>query len=766
MTTPGKPQPASAPPQFFVDNKKSEVNELRTLLKGIMNERNVNKRREVIKKVIAYMTLGIDVSKLFTDMVLISSTNDIVQKKMIYLYLVSYVEANQDQALMAINTFSKDCRRTNPDAKIRGLALRTLCSLRFPGAVEYIQGAITEGLGDPDPYVRRTAIIGLIKLHRHSKDQGTENSFINTLYELIRDPDPTVSSNAIIALNEILENEGGIAINRKMCIYLLNRIHQFNEFGQSTIFDIIARYVPQDDEEMLDILNILEDKLRHASSSVVLGCIKVFMNLTKDNPALLKQVFSRVQAPLITLFVGGEVAEAYELSYCVLAHINLIISRGAAEVFENDYKNFFCKYDEPTYIKFLKIDILKMIATENNLNDIVNELCAYVTDVNIEMSKQSIRGIATIAMRIQSSSTAVIRQLIGFLSCGIDYVITETLVSMKDLLRKYRNLSSEIINQLASSLEIVNNDEGKAAIIWMIGEFGNEIEDAPYILQGIVDNTNPSENLQITYALLTASVKLFLKRAPEMQNTLSTLFKLLFNDCDNPDIHDRAGFYYKLLQSDPDIADQIINCDKHPIQVFYEDDRTQLTETLCQEFNQLSVIYQKPSKAILKPAAQLVADEGEGHIINSSSNHMEPQATDLLSLDLLDQNLGDITSSSFSLEVNPSMESDEFQNLWATATDQQFINERLSRPAGLDEVENNFARLNILCMASGEDSGLLKLYFYAREASSGSPFLIELNVFNRTGEVQLTAKAQNGRWMQDFLGVVYQALMPIINRSQ
>jgi hypothetical protein len=41
------------------------------------------KKRDVIKKVIAYMTLGIDVSRLFSDMVMASQTQDLVQKKRI-----------------------------------------------------------------------------------------------------------------------------------------------------------------------------------------------------------------------------------------------------------------------------------------------------------------------------------------------------------------------------------------------------------------------------------------------------------------------------------------------------------------------------------------------------------------------------------------------------------------------------------------------------------------------------------------------------------
>lgn len=48
----------------------------------------------MIKKVIAYMTLGIDVSRLFPEMVKASRTDDLVMKKMIYLYLTTYAEQN------------------------------------------------------------------------------------------------------------------------------------------------------------------------------------------------------------------------------------------------------------------------------------------------------------------------------------------------------------------------------------------------------------------------------------------------------------------------------------------------------------------------------------------------------------------------------------------------------------------------------------------------------------------------------------------------
>ena len=149
--------------KYFEGAKKGEVNELKLLLKNTVNDKDEKRRRDIIKKVIAYMTLGIDVSRLFEEMCLHSYTSDVILKKMIYLYLTNYADQNPESAIMAINTFLKDC--SHKDGKIRGLALRSLCSLRFAASFEYLLPAILEGLKDLDPYVRKTAVIGCIKVN-------------------------------------------------------------------------------------------------------------------------------------------------------------------------------------------------------------------------------------------------------------------------------------------------------------------------------------------------------------------------------------------------------------------------------------------------------------------------------------------------------------------------------------------------------------------------------------------------------------------------
>ena len=70
------------------------MNSCSRLLRAVSIDKDLNKKRDVIKKVIAYMTLGIDVSRLYPEMVKASRTEDVVMKKMIYLYLINYAEQN------------------------------------------------------------------------------------------------------------------------------------------------------------------------------------------------------------------------------------------------------------------------------------------------------------------------------------------------------------------------------------------------------------------------------------------------------------------------------------------------------------------------------------------------------------------------------------------------------------------------------------------------------------------------------------------------
>lgn len=60
-----------------------------------------------MKKVIAGMTIGKDMSPLFPEVLKCIQTDDLELKKLIYLYLMNYAKSQPELALLAINTFIK-----------------------------------------------------------------------------------------------------------------------------------------------------------------------------------------------------------------------------------------------------------------------------------------------------------------------------------------------------------------------------------------------------------------------------------------------------------------------------------------------------------------------------------------------------------------------------------------------------------------------------------------------------------------------------------
>lgn len=95
-------------------------------------------------------------------MVLASSTKDMVEKKMIYFFLINFSKGNDNFARMAINTFLKDAQSQDPS--VRAHSLRHLSNLRFKGRDEYVLPLLKKGLGDFSPLVKKSSMMGLTKI--------------------------------------------------------------------------------------------------------------------------------------------------------------------------------------------------------------------------------------------------------------------------------------------------------------------------------------------------------------------------------------------------------------------------------------------------------------------------------------------------------------------------------------------------------------------------------------------------------------------------
>jgi len=118
-------------------------------------------------------------------------TDDLEQKKLVYLYLMNYAKTQPELVILAVNTFVKDTDDPNP--LVRALAIRTMGCLRAEKIIDYLCDPLQKCLRDENPYVRKTAALCVAKLYDLKPELVIDNGFLEQLQEMISDSNPMVS---------------------------------------------------------------------------------------------------------------------------------------------------------------------------------------------------------------------------------------------------------------------------------------------------------------------------------------------------------------------------------------------------------------------------------------------------------------------------------------------------------------------------------------------------------------------------------------------
>lgn len=134
--------------------------------------------------------------------------------------------------------------------------------------------------------------------------------------------------------------------------------------------------------------------------------------------------------------------------------------------------------------------------------------------------------------------------------------------------------------------------------------FGDKIEEAPYLLEKIIEDEQDLSAIQLQSFIVVACMRLFFKRAPEMKPILASYFQQTMKNSSDADLKQRIMFYYRLLKQDIQLAEKVIN-QKEAMEStqFFEDKQSEKRERLFMEFNSLSVVYGRPSEKFLKDSA-------------------------------------------------------------------------------------------------------------------------------------------------------------------
>ncbi|KAJ3537385.1 hypothetical protein NM688_g6700 [Phlebia brevispora] len=546
--------------KFF---QRGKIQEFRAELQAAESkDRKFTKRKTVLKKIVANITMGNDMSPLFTDVVQCLGIPLIEIKKMVYLFLVCYGRAKAEQIHLVIPSFLQDCSDRNP--LVRALAIRTMSYIPIPVVIDSLTEPLRHCLKDKDPYVRKTAAICVAKLYTADPRKAEKSGFVEMLRDLLLDPNATVVSNAVAALSEIGDRQDGVIfkLNLTVANKLLAALGESSEWGQIYILDSLLRYVPEKCSDAEIMAERIVAQLNHANSAVVLTCIKVLLYLMNymENRKLIDYICKKMGPPLVTILSSGP-----EVQYVALRNILLIIQRRPS-VLKNDVKVFFCKYNDPIYVKLAKLEIMYRLAREENAREVLAELQEYASEVDVDFVRKAVRSIGRLAIKVEAASDACIKALLELIETKVTYVVQETVIVVKDVFRRYPGKYEGIIPILCENLDMLDEPESKAAMVWIIGQFADRIENADELMDDLT-YTFLEEPVEVQLALLTSSVKLFIyKSQSETAKTIvHKVLKWVTEEIDNPDLRDRGFMYWRMLAVNPAVAGEIVLAEKPAI---------------------------------------------------------------------------------------------------------------------------------------------------------------------------------------------------------
>lgn len=174
-----------------------------------------------------------------------------------------------------------------------------------------------------------------------------------------------------------------------------------------------------------------------------------------------------------------------EVQYVALRNIDLLLQK-QPDILSKEMRVFFCKYNDPPYLKLAKIEIMVRIANDTNFDQLLAELKEYAMEVDMDFVRRAVKAIGQVAIKIENSTEKCVNVLLDLIASKVHYVVQEAIVVMRDIFRKYPGYEG-VIPTLCQCIDELDEPTARGALVWIVGEYAEKISNAGDILAGFVD---------------------------------------------------------------------------------------------------------------------------------------------------------------------------------------------------------------------------------------------------------------------------------------
>lgn len=527
---------------------KSKASELRAELDQARKKLKPHARiKVVLKKVIANIILNkSELALLMLDIVEVMAIDDYEIRRLCSQYVVHFAPLNVKPSLFALNFYSRFAEDLNP--ALRALAVKTVTSVNVKEFVKLGFTIAKKLISDKNPHVRTNAAFSVARLFQYDNEKTVAVGLIDDLNQLLYDENQTVVANALAVLSSITDTSPSLnlAIDKSHSLALAKSLSQANEWRQVYLLNALMSFVPLIPQNSLILIDTVLPCLQHENSAVVLNAIKVIVYLSNyiaSPEELFPSLPKRLGSSLVSLL-----HKPYEVQFLVLRNVILILL-GKRYLLDVEVEQFFWKFDDPIYVKDTKLEIIYLLADENNVGIVFNELEEYATEVDVHMARKAIRAFGNLAVKLEVAASQCVEILADLISNEIPYIVQETAVVFKNIFRKYPGQFDYIIPSIVQHYELMDEPDAKVSICWIIGQYSEELPIARRALNHFVLTFNEVP-LEVQYAILTAVVKYYVNSPVEGEPLLLNVLKFATEQSDNPDLRDRGYFYWRLITNE------------------------------------------------------------------------------------------------------------------------------------------------------------------------------------------------------------------------
>ena len=454
---------------YFESGKRGEVFEW----KQDLNSENELVKKETVKKVIAAMTIGKDVSALFPHMLKCLYTRDVELKKLVYHYLIHYSSSNPELAILAINTFCKDCE--NENATIRALAVRTMALIRVDCIAEYLTDPLTRLLKDEHPFVRKTAVLAVAKFFETMPEVAADFEFDGQLRAMLEtEINSTVMGAIVSALGDVWCTAGrDFEIPSQLLPKYLRHLPECNEWSQIALIECLTRNYKANAENQRIVLQAVMPYLQHQNEALVLvACKYILLNLPTGQES---EYLSKVSPALVSLLSAPQ---NDEMLYLVLKNVQEFSRLVPASLLvpSRSFRLLVPKYSDASFIKRERLACLPQFLDEDNFDAVVVELTEEAKmEVDPEIVAYSVQALVRCALQLNGlAAPLVIGALAGLVRSGVAPALWQ---AAKELVVRFGPVPelALLIGGLldAEDEQVAIWDEAAvSAMVWVVGECG------------------------------------------------------------------------------------------------------------------------------------------------------------------------------------------------------------------------------------------------------------------------------------------------------